>query len=195
MLELALLVVGVVGIASSLYVSYRLAELYKITDDVSYKLASAAFVVFAIALALEALSFTFQAPTPRCLNCPWRGYFQNVAPYRWAFVSYSLYLVAYTLYLASSLVSGKVYSMLPFMFMVAGEQNLLILVLLIVSFFIAFDNKNKLFVAFYGTLAASHALDALVLAYPSGAQLFLSIAFVLRSLAPLMLTCFARCKA
>lgn len=199
MLGLLTLVFALIGALSSLYVSYRLLDLYKLTDDVSYALVSVAFVLFAAALFFEAFVETspphFPGHGPRWCYCHHRPY-QGLAQYaHLAVLPYPLYLIAYSLYFVASLVSKKLYAMFPLVLAMIGEMNFIILALLIVSFFISFENKNRAFVAFYGTLALSHALDALVVLHPPLAPSLFSTALLLRSLAPIALLCFARCKA
>ncbi len=191
MLEIVTFISGLVGFIASLYVSSKILELSKITNDVGLKMASLSFVIFAFAILVDSLSWILPSNTePMGRRWGWMRHPQ--VEELWLrpliFASLPLYVSSYTLYFAGLLASGACLYSLPVLLMAYMFSNLAAVSILLAALSLSILKLNvsgTKWLFFVGLLFLSHLLSGVGAIYAIKELMMFST--ILRALAPILL--------
>ncbi len=194
--------VGAVGAGISVYLAMKLMEASRIVDDKGLALASLGLLIFAWALFLEGLDFVLGElhPMPRGMGARMGWYMHPAMAFirmrDLSILASSFYLVSYVLYFAGIFVSSSTLLSLPIILLLYLDFNAIALISLITGALYSYFKLGiggKKWSAYLTVLAMSHVLSTL--GVMSLNSTIFSLGYVLRSIAPLILLCAARCEA
>ncbi len=192
---------AIVGALASLLLALRINGAASAISSPSLRLLAAAFVVFSLALLMDALALLlYQPPHGHVMHGVGVGKRPREVSFllvnRASMLAQPFYMIAYTLYAVSIYYSHlplgdrRIYS-LPLVALVYIDYNIAALVLLALAGYMVYERGSTRlrWLLFYCLLATSHVLA--IMALEAISTIMLSISMSLRAMAPLLLLVYA----